>query len=285
MGTLSEISPLNLQLWLWSNERFVSLTSVRMRQMIRIPDELKIEDGYGYRVTEEDLRFLNITLEDAIANQDRKYPLGMTQKRFDLFVEELQSALNRDSVFDADVRLQGSSAHFFSGHHKLMPAGPLEIAQLIRQSGRFPVAVEIEEIVEKIEQLWPASARPKRRPFDVTNKLRIDYQLSDYDVQISSDELVNRAVEFCESQGPVVRQLKWSNPQYDFISKDLYGRMCPTLQDWAVRQSMTLGRPVTLAIFGAEGPPEQSGPLSMLSSHFRQTDWKLVDPVGTFDVA
>ncbi|MER6357446.1 PrsW family glutamic-type intramembrane protease [Streptomyces sp. NPDC001634] len=77
----------------------------------------------GYEIRTEDLEFLGLTEEQVEAWQRFGAPLGMTPKQFKEFTADLREALAADGLDpeNVDIRLQGSSAQFFSGSHKDFP--------------------------------------------------------------------------------------------------------------------------------------------------------------------
>jgi hypothetical protein len=80
-------------------------------------------DDSGYRIQPRDCEFLGISPEQVEAWAGRQAPLGMTPTEFRDFSNSLYDALAREgfNVEDLDLRLQGSSARFFSGEHKSLP--------------------------------------------------------------------------------------------------------------------------------------------------------------------
>lgn len=244
-----------------------------------------ITDGYGYVLRGEDIDFLGLT-DDAIASfQARHTPLGMSAEAFADFLTTLRDALATEGITDADIRLKGSSAEFFSGHHKFMPfddAGGVDRGQVLaafrRARKRTPKPYVLTQIMERVSAQWPEDAsRPKRRPFDVMHRVGIDEEPSDYDVQISSEQILQKARQLIVDLKLEPTDLLVMNDVYKFISKDIFHDACPVLEDWRVRQSKDLGRPVTIAAFPGAGPTRVDGPLS---SHFRTSDWVISVEAG-----
>lgn len=240
-------------------------------------DELDppLEDGYGYRARTTDLVVLGISRESFDAWANRVCPLGTHPDLFDLFTTTLDRALKRDGLSDADVRLQGSSANFFSGHHKYMPYARAEVVEAFRTArGRRPYPVELNLILGRLYEFWPEErTRPRRRPFDSLFKLGIEREPSDFDVQLSSDQLHQRVCGMLAELGVEVEDAMVTLPAYSFIRKDIVVEAAPRVTEWALRMSDVMGRGVTVAAFPSCGPPDSGRPAS---SHFRDSDWLLL---------
>jgi len=214
-------------------------------------------DDSGYQLTADDCRFLGISPQEIANWYARTAPLGMTPAQFAEFAATLSDALRLDGIDpeQVDVRLQGSSAHFFSGAHKELPtADQITDPDALRRY-----------------QEWRGDAErhPLRRPFDSMYKLGLDPEPSDYDVQISSDAAVAKAEEARRSGGA---DQPLFHPKYGFVDKDLVALACPNLADWAEQQTRALGRSVVPAMFSGTGPPDNSG-TGKVSAHFRDSDW------------
>jgi hypothetical protein len=238
-----------------------------------------LEDGHGYCVTAEALDFLRVSVEAAEACRRKQRPLGMTSVQYDQFRDSLFAALARDGVRECDVRLQGSSARFFSGGHKAMPWDRHEIVEQFRRGRRrLPEAFEVDAAQAAMGQVWPEGfPRPHRRPFDAMHRLGLEEHPSDYDLQLSSDEIVDRAKERIVTLGIPADQLTVHSATYAFVRKDLVEDVCPMIHIWSMRQSDILLRNVTVAVFPSSGPPDTG---TALSSHFRADDWMIKGAVG-----
>lgn len=181
----------------------------------------------------------------------------MTPAEFREFSSSLYDALSKEgfSARDLDIRLQGSSARFFSGEHKRLPTE--------------------SELADKPEARARADSwfgddqnRPLRRPFDSMYKLGIDDEPSDYDLQISSDSMVDACRERWIADGSHGALV---HPKYGFINKDIFEEMFPSLWSWVEDWSDATERPVVPALFPSSGPLDTSS--TGVSSHFRETDW------------
>jgi hypothetical protein len=216
-------------------------------------------DDSGYRIHPRDCEFLGISPEQVESWAYREAPLGMTPAEFRDFSNSLYNALAREgpSPNDLDLRLQGSSARFFSGEHKSLP-------------------VESELVDSPKAQLlmndWfgEDANRPLRRPFDSMHRLSLDDEPSDYDIQISSDSMVAACRQRWEANGS---QGNLVHPKYGFISKEVFKAMFPALWEWADRWTEQTGRPVVPALFPSSGPPDTTS--AGVSSHFRESDWHI----------
>ena len=213
-------------------------------------------DDSGYQVTPRDCEFLGLDPQQVRDWSTRDAPLGMTPAQYDDFRGDVFDGLQNDGVGenDVDARLQGSSAHFFSGPHKDFP----QREDLPDDTGRATF------------DDWRAdqAENPARRPFDSMNRLGLD-DPSDYDLQLSSDALVDRCRAERDASYP---DRPLMNPKYGFVDKDIAATALPNLQQACEHQSDVLGREVNPAIFGSDGPPRHgAGP----SSHFRDDDWML----------
>lgn len=220
---------------------------------------LPADDG-GYQLQPRDTEYLNISPQQVGWWSRREAPLGMTPRQYKEFKESLYAALEADGISpdEVDIRLQGSSAHFFSGAHKRFP------------SDDDPV-VQTNELAQRGLREWFADdvERPLRYPFDSKYTLGLRKKKSDYDVQISSDAMVKRC------------QAKWEsgsfggdfiNAKYGFVQKTCFRRSFPELHAWARQQERRLGRDVAPALFASSGPRDNT---PAVSAHFRSTDWTI----------
>jgi hypothetical protein len=236
--------------------------------------EPAIADYSGYRIRLRDLSFLGISPAAIELWRARTAPLGMSIAQFDELKTSLVDALHRDDIRSADIRLKGSSTTFFSGRHKQMPATIDGVGDLfIQLRGRLPTSVEVEEILGRFDLLWPDGKRPSQRPFDSMWRLGIDRDPSDYDLQVSSDEIYLRARDTFTSRGMTPAAIRVRSPKYDFMMKYLVAEVCPYLHFWSLHRSDVLQRQVTIAVFDAAGPPDRSSDDDGISSHFRSDDW------------
>lgn len=199
----------------------------------------------------------------------------MTEPVYENFVETLLEALAQDGVEDSDIRIQGSSVKFFSGAHKPFPKEKMDVINeyLICR----PKHARDESSLQKAQFLharltdhWRGcTTMPSQRPFDILFKMGIHVQPSDYDVQISSKEIVTKIKDKLSSLD--VDDIKINHQEYNFIQKCYIDIFFPNLTLWIDDACKILGRPVSVAAFDENGPPEiKNGPIS---SHFKLDDW------------
>jgi hypothetical protein len=221
--------------------------------------DLLPRDDTGYQLKPRDAQFVGLQPEQVGWWANREAPLGMTPERFKEFKSGLYAALKADGIPpDAvDKRLQGSSANFFSGEHKQLAS---EEDDDVRESPQAQQGLQ--------EWFQGDSERPLRRPFDSHYKLGLDDEPSDYDIQLSSDDMVDK----CRDHWDPDTQRDFIHPKYGFVDKDSFEDAFPNLTQWAESETKRGERKVAPALFTSEGPPNR---LPRVSAHFRETDWKL----------
>jgi hypothetical protein len=241
-----------------------------------------MHDINGYAVTNRDLEFVHLDRPSLDRLEGRNAPLGMSPRQFDEFKRSLAYTLQLEEIDTYDVRLQGSSANFFSSAAKRLPTTKATLLQARREAGHrgVPPIRELEIAERKVLLQWPdADQRPVRRPFDVLHVLRLDNQ-SDYDVQLSSDQAVERVTAVMLKELESLEGLTVRNKDYDFIADDIWIHVLTELRAWQEDRSKILGRNVAVKIFGTEGPKKIDKPYS---SHRSDSDWVLLnteDPGG-----
>jgi hypothetical protein len=234
-----------------------------------------VTDISGYEVRSEDLQVLGLTLGQLDECLDHEVPLGMTGEQFALFRKSLSRALAREGIGAADVRLQGSSARFFSGPHKQMAYQRERVYEhYLDERHAEPSSMELFRIVEALGKLWPDDNRPLQRPFDSYFRFEISPARSDYDVQISSDSAVNLLVDYLEAKDIDWAAFESENKHYKFIRKEVSEQLL-YLEAWAAEWTKELGRTVSIALFPSRGPQPVNGVPFESSSQFKDTDWIL----------
>jgi hypothetical protein len=140
---------------------------------------------------------------------------------------------------------------------------------------RTPDPWELQEIVDRLDRRWLSDGHgPQRRPFDAMYRLNIAQYKSDFDLQLSSDELVERCERVLQLEGKGVEHLTVNDPKYNFVRHFLVEKTAPSLYLFGLRMTDRLeGRGVGIAVFASSGPEELPG--DPLSSHFRETDWQV----------
>ncbi len=256
--------------------------------MVKRPDCLEppLGDGSGYLIRMRDLRFLRIDEFGVTRWRSRTAPLGLSERQYKALRAELGRALFQDGIAleRCDVRLKGSAAEFFSGHHKVLPRTRDDVIDEFRSlRKRLPAGWEVAEIEDRLSREWITDGDfPHRRPFDSMCRLGIDREPSDIDVQISCDEIVKRCQEELRALGQAPETARVIHEKYSFVRKDLVEAALPTLEVVRLRLTDSFGRGVTVAVFPSEGPPDVSDVHGLLSSHFRDEDWKMMtDDIAT----
>ncbi|HZV72341.1 MAG TPA: hypothetical protein VFF79_01380 [Conexibacter sp.] len=238
-----------------------------------------IDDGSGYCIRRRDLRFLHLT-DRCVGNwRVKASPLGLSMRQYRDLLDGLHRALWLDGIEPAtcDIRLKGSSAEFYSGHHKPMPRTRNDIIDLFRtERSKFPREREIERIMERLLEMWITDgAFPGRRPFDSLFELGVAREPSDIDLQLSGDELVRRCEDLLTSRGQDPTAARLRHTTYNFMRKDLVDYEFEHLYRFSLRQFDALGRHVNIAVFPSCGPPDTTAVVGPLSAHFRRSDWRV----------
>lgn len=215
-------------------------------------------DDRGYQLRPRDAEYLNVSPQEVRWWSRREAPLGMTPRKYQEFKESLYAALEADGISpdEVDIRLQGSSARFFSGFHK-------------RLATEDDSEVQENETAQQGLRDWfdGDTERPYRRPFDAHRRLGLTKKKSDFDIQISSDVMVRKCQERWD---PKVFGGSFISPRYEFVNKNCVRVAFPALFKWSNDQAGKVGRKVAPALFASSGPPDKS---PAISSHFRSTDW------------
>lgn len=231
-------------------------------------------DESGYTLTSSDFEFMRVDPSDAWRCARQEGPLGMTAALYERFVDTLRAALSAEGLADADVRLQGSSARFFSSPAKPFPASKPDLArQYMSEHGRIWSKADGDAIFAAYELQWPA-IRPAQRPWDALYQLRVSPDPSDVDIQVASQLATDAVTEQLTARGIDVNEFPIENETYRFIWKQISDHLFLKLKTWADNWTDELDREVSVAVFGSNGPPVSAHPAS---SHFRESDWILVE--------
>lgn len=238
----------------------------------------RISDSSGYALRYSDVDFIGISRADLDRTAARVTPLGMDEEQYAFLVSGLTLALGHDGLTTCDVRLQGSSVRVFAGAHKEVPWKRDEIYdEFVSRRGRIPAPIELDRICRALSEHWPDSSdRPLNPIFDLLHRVGIDRERSDYDLQLSSDEIDERARGELSTLGVRYSDHRVKHPNYNFIVKRLFEAVCPFLTLWAAHASDVLGRNIVIAAFPSSGPPDCSASIGGLSAHFRDGDWLVV---------
>jgi hypothetical protein len=236
-----------------------------------------IADDHRKRLTQKQLRFLQLKAQEIMDWRARRAPLGMTPRQYRWFRASLHEAADRDGLSGFDVRLKGSAAVFFSGTHKPFPASVDSALQLAKANGRKLTRAQEAEIERAYDSFSSKRSRPKSCPFDSMFRLGLSRWRSDYDVQISGAEVAERCRTVFERENPSSRG-QLVRPEYGFFEDKWFDEACPAIASWRDHCSATLGRNVNVKAFDAKGPPNKTAKIGSLSGHFRKTDWMLREP-------
>lgn len=242
------------------------------------PPHSMLADASGYALQQCDLDLVGLDWR-AIENcLSRRAPLGMSLSAYESFVSDLQWFLvNCEGITDADIRLQGSSAKGFSSVLKPFPGTPEDVFNELLSSNPSAGHYEVVEIWGRISDIW-GEHLPGQRPFDSMEKLNISPVGSDYDVQISSHQMVQRVHDYIEYMKLSPTRVRVENDKYQFIEKGLAAKCFAHVQRWAFDMHNRLGREVTWVLFDEEGPRKLCGRDSGGSSHFKSDDWIISTP-------
>ncbi len=224
----------------------------------------------GAPLSERDLEFLQWRPDSWMRGEA---PLGMTPSDYQQWRSSLLDVLGREGVPpDAvDVRLLGSGSEGFSGPHK--PMWSQADAQ---------IAGDPEAQSRLAQWVGDDPDRLGSRPFDSGYRLGVD-DPSDYDINLSSDEMVARARELWEQRG---RPGDLFSGAHQYVNKEIAAEAFPGLDAWRLQWSDRLGpapgaaRDMSWAVFPSSGPKDVSA--TGFFVHFRDDhDWIVHRPQGS----
>jgi hypothetical protein len=217
----------------------------------------------GLPIRQHDLEFLGLTREQVEWWMNREAPLGMTPGVYREWRLSMLEALARDGVSldSVDIRMRGSGADFYSGVHKKLPTDA-ELADNPESSARLR------------SWLGADDRRPEARPFDAMYKLGIE-EPSDFDLNISSDEMFQRARENWDPDQYIGTLTK----DHGYLNKGLVLSEFPHLFRWAQEWGARTGREMSYAVFDSDGPKDVSHLGYFV--HFRESDWIVHRPLDT----
>jgi hypothetical protein len=235
-----------------------------------------IADDHNIEISAGQVDLLRLTPRGIVDWRARRAPLGTVPGVYRKFCVELHEAAQRDRITDLDARLKGSAAIFFSGPHKNFPRSAREASQLATaKRGRLPPG-RVADIRAAYDAFVAQGRRPARNPFDSMYHLGIERGPSDYDVQISSSTVARLCREAFEQDDDATPPLE--DPRYGFFADKWFSFACPQIASWKDEWSGRLGRLVNVKAFDRTGPPDKTTEIGSLSSHFRDTDWILIQP-------
>jgi hypothetical protein len=230
-------------------------------------------DRNGWHPNERTLDYLGIIRRQVGWWSRGEALLGMTPMQYGEFRSSMLAALERDGISPdtVDARAHGSRARFYAGDHK-----PFETdAELsMTAAGRRGLR----------EWFGDDPNRPVRHMVNSRYRLGLD-EPSDYDINLSSDEMVRRACEKYDAgvaAGTPYREV-WATrgdgtPAHGFLNDGLMHDTFPHVSDWADHWSHPdrLGARVSWAVFRSTGPTAATP--SGMSVRFRDTDWIIHSP-------
>lgn len=230
-------------------------------------------DASGYLFQDVDFELVQVAHGQAWDCSRRVAPLGIPAEEFPHFRESLLFALSDNGLLDADVRIQGSSAHFMSGLHKIFPPTRANrVSTFLKEHRRMPNSLESEQLEKKIRETWEGTL-PRQRFFDTLFALGISPECSDIDIQISSDLAWAHAEKIALRLNLPPGSISFNNPSYGFLMKEIADSEFLYLNRWKTYWTDRLNRDVAIAIFDGDGPPPAKG---LVSSHFKESDWVIV---------
>ena len=247
----------------------------------------RIADASGVALSIHHLEFVGLTAQAIGDWRARRAPLGMTPGQYRAFCEELFTAATQDNIPDLDLRIKGSAAGIFSCLHKTLPVNRVDLA--VAYLGAFkaqPQTTEQDQMDAQREKLWALQPYPRQRPFDSMFKLGADPLPSDYDIQLSSNEIANRCtVEYSSRPrySSYPEKFPLVHPEYGYLLSPLVTLIIPSIKDWADRWTKILYRDVNVKAFSASGPPNVTLKVGELSSHHRASDWMIDRPIPGVD--
>jgi uncharacterized protein YukE len=226
-------------------------------------------DLNGWRPTQRTLDYLGYSREQMGWWREREALLGMTPAQYGEFRATMLEAFEREGVTAeaVDVRAHGSRARFYAGVHKTFEPD--------EELSRHPTAGQGLR-----EWFGGDPRRPARHMVDSRYRLGLDEQRSDYDINLSSDAMVERAREQFDATAAAGEPYDefWAvrrdgTPAHGFLSDALMRETFPHLREWADGWSRRLGARVSWAVFPSSGPTATTPSGSTV--RFRATDWTL----------
>jgi len=221
-------------------------------------------DDRGYIARLRDLQVAGVDDAALRAMQGQQAPLGFTEETWATCVNELRIVLARLGLDDADVRIRGSAAAFFSGAHKRFPQST---AQLLEQGS--PRGMPEDELLKRWQALgFDKDDLPHYHFFDSRYRLGLSTEPSDYDIQLSSDALATRMQDYVLQYPDEAENVV--SPHGGHYRHEYVIKLFPELGEWAETWAQATGRDVNIAAFAGKG--------SAGSSRFADNDWRVVVP-------
>ncbi|WP_337002132.1 MULTISPECIES: hypothetical protein [unclassified Microbacterium] len=229
-----------------------------------------VTDQGGYQIDADDLDFLKISDAEFASWASGDAPLRVSHDDYRYLCKTLFQALEKEGIDDADVRLQGSAARFFSSPLKPMLYSRAELVrEFLSHYRRMPSDYEADRMEQHLASRWSAPG-PTQRPFDALFVIGAAAEASDLDFQISSHAARSMIEAMANDLGLSLTDIHAAHPHYNFFRKELTETKFVHLSLWRTRAAELIRRPVSIAIFDGDGPPMSSG---AVSSHFQSSDW------------
>jgi len=236
-----------------------------------------VRDDFGVPFAVSHAHFINCDAQAVADWRARRAPLGMTPAQYREFSSTLFDAADADHIAIIDARLKGSAAIIYSGRHKTLPSTwPEYLTAYCRTHSCRLTSKGKNDLRVLFDHFWSMQPWPHRPPFDSMFKLKLAADPSDYDIQLSSDEIQQR----CMKERLKSPDGGWeiSHPTYGFFDETLVNLVIPNILRWASTWAIVLGRHVAVKAFAGGGPPNQTATIGELSSHFRTADWMIRRP-------
>jgi hypothetical protein len=228
-------------------------------------------DRNGWHPNERTLDYLGLTGRQVGWWRRGEALLGMTPTQYGEFRSSMLAALETDGISPdtVDARAHGSRARFYAGDHK-----PFETDAELSRTGAGLKGLR--------EWFGDDPNRPVRHMVNSRHRLGLD-EPSDYDINLSSDEMVRTACEKYDAgvaAGTPYREV-WATRgdgtlAHGFLNDGLMHDTFPHVSDWADHWSHRLGARVSWAVFRSTGPTAATR--SGMSVRFRDTDWIIHSP-------
>jgi hypothetical protein len=215
-----------------------------------------VVDFRDYPAGQREFAVAQVTEEKVQLMLDHRCPLGFDQATWESFLRDLLHALATAGLDDADVRLQGSAARFFSSHFKPFPQN---VTALLAQATSRSASQQT--LLTRWRQFGydQPGPLPNAHFFDSRLRLGLSPTPSDFDLQLSSRKLALRLEQRLQDDvpDPVARDaerqrrisedgghFKFSYVRSEFIELGL----------WWAGWKKRLGRSVSVACFSERGP-------------------------------
>jgi len=248
-----------------------------------------ITDPSGYRFSERDFMFAQVTEQQVNAMCAKQIPLGVwSASRFQQAIGELKTALANATITDADVRLKGSGTRFFT-YDTTTKSFPQTIDELKRRVAAAHVGdSQQQRLIDEAVLVYqnngyanPGALKPKHSFFDALYLLNLGPH-SDYDLQLVSHQLALRFEDYITKNPyqPVLTDNDTDDIEPNVSPHGMHYKykylqfVAPPLYTWMTNWSAMLSFPardVTIATFDANPTLPGRG-----KAHLSANDWILI---------